>query len=84
MYRTSGTSRKVPVTCPPPPPLLPPCAPETSKVIFLAFWGGRKVFISPLKAKVTVQSFPTQFSITLAEAGSGESTPKESASAENR
>jgi len=52
--------------------------------MFLAFTGGVKVFISPVKEKVTVQSFPTQSSITLAEAGSGERTPNESAKAENR
>jgi hypothetical protein len=37
-----------------------------------------------VKEKVTVQSFSTQLSITLADEGSGESTPKETAKAENR
>jgi hypothetical protein len=84
MYKTSGISVREPVTFPPPPPLLPPCAPSSSNVRFFAFFGGLKVFISPLKVKVTVQSLPTQLSTTLAEAGSGESTPKDSARAENR
>jgi hypothetical protein len=52
--------------------------------MFLAFTGGVNVAISPVKENVTVQSFPTQSSITLADDGSGESTPKESAKAENR
>jgi hypothetical protein len=43
-----------------------------------------KVCIWELKANVTVQLAPVQLSTTLAEAGSGESTPKHRATTEAR